>query len=343
MGSIADQSDLEFLFGMVADAIDLKADLVDGIVPVSQLPSYSAGGGVVDAATLAVLPSSGAANTIYQITSGVDANKQYRWTGTAYVQTNAGGGSSVDDAQAFIAAAGLTNTGQQNAIIALVSDLKSAGLWAKCKAIYPFIGGTALSHKWNLKNPIDSDGAFRLSFNGGWTHSPTGALPNGSTGYADSHFNPATNIGNNDGALGYYSRTSNSTLAAEIGVYDGSNLFQMHCNYSGNFYPNANTQSGYAESQSISGSSGFFQATRTSNLTTSGQRNGTLYNFASKPYGETNGTAFIGARRDTGGSAALFTDRECAFAYFGGGLTASDLDAFNTIVNTYQTSLGRNV
>ena len=57
------------------------------------------------------------------------------------------------DAQAFIAAAGITNLTQASAINTLVNDLKTYGLWTKMKALYPMVGGTAASHKFNLKDP----------------------------------------------------------------------------------------------------------------------------------------------------------------------------------------------
>ena len=46
------------------------------------------------------------------------------------------------DAQAFIAATGLTGTTEVNAITNLVANLKNYGLWAKMKAIYPFVSDT---------------------------------------------------------------------------------------------------------------------------------------------------------------------------------------------------------
>ena len=93
------------------------------------------------------------------------------------------------DAQAFITAAAITDVTQQNAINTLVVDLKGYNIWTKMKALYPFVGGTASTHKFNLKNPLDTDAAFRLTFSGGWTHSSTGALPNGTNAYADTKFN----------------------------------------------------------------------------------------------------------------------------------------------------------
>jgi hypothetical protein len=73
-GNIETQTDLQ-------DALDLKADLVDGKVPASQLPSYV--DDVVEVANFAALPSTGETGKIY-IT--IDTNKVYRWSGSAYIE-----------------------------------------------------------------------------------------------------------------------------------------------------------------------------------------------------------------------------------------------------------------
>jgi hypothetical protein len=73
-GTLADQEDLQ-------DALDLKADLVDGKVPSSQLPSYV--DDVVEVATFSALPATGEIGKIYVI---LDTNKIYRWSGSVYVE-----------------------------------------------------------------------------------------------------------------------------------------------------------------------------------------------------------------------------------------------------------------
>ena len=98
----------------------------------------------------------------------------------------------LSDAQKFILAAGITDATQKSAINTLVDDLKTYGIWSKTKAIYPMVGGTATTHKYNLKDPRDLDAAFRLSFSGGWTHSSNGALPNGITAYSDTFLNASS-------------------------------------------------------------------------------------------------------------------------------------------------------
>lgn len=74
LGTLSDQTDLQ-------DALDLKADLVDGKVPSSQLPSYV--DDVIEVANYAALPVTGEIGKIY-IT--LDDNHIFRWTGSIYVE-----------------------------------------------------------------------------------------------------------------------------------------------------------------------------------------------------------------------------------------------------------------
>ena len=73
-GTLSNQTDLQ-------NALNLKADLVDGKVPSSQLPSYV--DDVVEVANYASLPATGEVGKIY-IT--LDTNFIYRWTGSTYVE-----------------------------------------------------------------------------------------------------------------------------------------------------------------------------------------------------------------------------------------------------------------
>lgn len=94
------------------------------------------------------------------------------------------------DAAAFIAATGITDATQEAAINQLVLDLKSAGIWTKMDAVWPIVGGTATTHKYNLVDPQDTDAAYRMTFNGTFTHNDNGAKPTTSGGYGDTHWIP---------------------------------------------------------------------------------------------------------------------------------------------------------
>jgi hypothetical protein len=73
-GSILDQTDLQ-------SALSLKANLIGGKVPASELPSFV--DDVIEVANFASLPTSGEIGKIY-IT--LDNNKIYRWGGSTYVE-----------------------------------------------------------------------------------------------------------------------------------------------------------------------------------------------------------------------------------------------------------------
>lgn len=102
------------------------------------------------------------------------------------------------DATAFISASGITDETQKTAINTLTLALKDGDVWDSLLAIYPFVGGSASTHKWNLKNPADTDAAFRLTFTGGWTHDSNGAKANGTNAWANTFFVPSTHLSSAD-------------------------------------------------------------------------------------------------------------------------------------------------
>ena len=73
-GTLSNQTDLQ-------NALNLKADLVDGKVPSSQLPSYV--DDIVEVATYSALPAIGETGKIYVV---LDTNLIYRWSGSAYIE-----------------------------------------------------------------------------------------------------------------------------------------------------------------------------------------------------------------------------------------------------------------
>jgi hypothetical protein len=253
------------------------------------------------------------------------------------------------DAQAFLNSAEITDLTQANAINTLVTDLKAQGLWTKMKAVYPFVGGTASTHKWNLKDPRDLDAAYRLVFNGGWTHSSTGATPNGTNGFADTKLNDLSVMSDSSNSLGFYSRTNNSLLNCnDIGAYDG--LY-----FTGLRFNNNNTTSfAHNGTDGASGSAVLFNSTlssaafltqsRTSLTSLKFIRNGVV--LASTTNTKTginaNQTFYVGATNGLFG-AQQYGNRELALAYFSNGLTDTEAAALNSAVQTYQTTLNRNV
>jgi PKD repeat protein len=247
------------------------------------------------------------------------------------------------DATAFLLATGITDTTIVSAINVLVTDFKNAGIWAKMKAIYPMVGGTATTHKFNLKDPRDLDAAFRLGFNGGWTHSANGALPNGSNAYADTFFNPSIDNSANSSHLSYYSRTLVTESKVEIGCYSGTNYNQIAISFGGTTYCNPNNASGDVDVNFATNSQGFFLASRTSATAIMGQRNLTQVTGLSNE-NRNNFKIFIGTYNNNGiPDAAGYSSKQCAFSSIGDGLSSAEATNFYNIVQAFQTTLSRQV
>ena len=250
------------------------------------------------------------------------------------------------DAQAFITAAAITNSTQQSAINTLVLNFKSYGIWTKMKAIYPMVGGTATAHKFNLKDPRDLNAAFRLSFFGGWAHSSTGALPNGSNAVADTFLNPATVINNvNDGHLSYYSRTNNSgTNQIEMGNRDNNSSFNLVIKFGTSTSTAAINMSDTNTFSNTTSSDGFYHANQnnTANVRKMFKNGTTLATQTVAQNLQPSLNVFIGAR-NFNNVATFYCNRECAFASIGNGLTDIESANFYTAVQAFQTTLGRQI
>ena len=122
-------------------------------------------------------------------------------------------GSVTDkDALNFLIAADIEYPYQQKAIKQLVYYLKYYNLWDKIYTLYPFVGGTEDSHKYNLKDPS----SFQLTWSGTITHSNTGVNPDGISGRALSGWIMNSEIADTDGfGYLYYARESLPTTTSE--------------------------------------------------------------------------------------------------------------------------------
>jgi hypothetical protein len=248
------------------------------------------------------------------------------------------------DASAFITAANIVDTYQKNAINQLVVNLKAAGIWSKMKAIYPFVGGTAFSHKWNLKNPLDTNAAFRLQFFGGWSHTSQGAQPNGTNGYADTFLVQSSEFANDNNIhLSYYSRTDVLANSLEIGCYDNVRACQILIRNAG-IFPNGTrtfinnvTESNFTDSNSL----GFYTTNRIGTSVKIFKNNTLSSSVTNTANGRTTISFYIGAQNFFG--LNLPSSKQCAFSSIGDGLTDAEALVFNQIIETYQYALYRNV
>lgn len=247
------------------------------------------------------------------------------------------------DAAAFIAAAGITNQTQQTAINSLVLNLKAASLWTKMTAIYPFVGGTASSHSYNLKNTAQ----YQITWNGTVTHNSNGITGNGSTGYGNLGLAPSQFGTQNSQHISLYNR-SNITgtngfdfSACNAGQTQETTLIVSFVDNNLYFRVNTNNYKNISNSSSIPA---FYTITRTGSTTSNAYKNGTSFtsstDASTTPY---NQPMYILASNYQNTGAKQFSNKNFAFASCGEGLNATEVSNFYTAVQAYQTALGRQV
>jgi hypothetical protein len=249
------------------------------------------------------------------------------------------------DAYAFLNASTITDATITTAINVLCVGLKSNNIWTKMKALYPFVGGTASTHKWNLKDPQDTNAAFRLTFHGGITHNSNGMIA-AINGYANTYLTPSTALSQNDTHISYYSRTSQANATAcemgcnPVGNAGGSLILVKWSD--GLSYYRVNSGTTYI-TVANSDSKGFYMSNRTASNVINGWKNSTKVatgTIASN--GLANVAMLINAYND-GGSIFYYSLKDCAFASVGNGLNDTEAANFYTLIQNFQTTLSRQV
>ena len=249
---------------------------------------------------------------------------------------------------AWITATSETDTTIISALNTLETDLTTYGLTAKIKVLYPFCGGTAAKHKFNFMDARDLDAAYRLTFNGGWTHSSTGALPNGTNAYANTYLQPSVSLSQNDTHISYYSRTNRSLdYGVPIGAYDNITNGQLMIfarSTSNTMFNRINVVAFTLDTYTgITDSKGFYMGNRTISSYSKLFKNGTsLGNGALVSSALTTKTLTIGASNAAFGTE-WYDNEELAIASIGNGLTDGEAANLYTAVQAFQTTLSRNV
>ena len=246
---------------------------------------------------------------------------------------------------AFATATGITDTTILNALNTFDTGLISNGLDTKMKALYPFVGGTATTHKFNFIDARDLNVAYRLVFNGGWIHSSTGAKPNGTNGYADTFLNNNT-MGQNNVSVGVYlgeDNTKGGGTSCVIGSWNGAGTWIYPGINNGGAYVSINSSSSTILSPNTDGKSrGLYLISKTTSdsfYSVRGNLANTVFTTSTFGYVATPFKIAANGAYEYGDYSA----QQKRLAYIGDGLTTSEAIAFYTLVQAFQTSLGRQV
>ncbi len=262
--------------------------------------------------------------------------------------------ASLDDATLFLTATGITDHTISLAITNLVLAAKAHGWWEKMKAIYPLVGGTATTNKYNLKDPRDLDAAFRLGFTnktGDPVYSATG-VQFGGVSFARTYLTPSTALAQNDTHISYYSRTNTGGAAdTAIGVNSaGHQVFtssmSMFLKYTnGNFISDHYSFPTSRVSTANSDSTGYYMASRIASDNFRNYKNGGSLGAVNSGSAGTipSKEIYLGALNDGDVDSSWPTSREAAFATIGYGIDSTLAATMYADVQAFQTALGRNI
>ena len=280
--------------------------------------------------------------------------------------TNSGGSANATSNQiaqiltvrtsAFLTASAISDATIRGGLNTFDIGLIANSLDTKMKALYPFVsdGATsndrALQHRWNFMDARDLDAAYRLTFSGGLVHSNTGVLPNGTNGFADTFIIPNSVLTAANWHLSYYSRTnSNNAIDFDMGCGDlngffASSLFLRRSNNTAGFDSSGSSSTNRISASSQTNSQGFYigsiRATNDRILI----KNGTSIlasSIVNSPNALYNLKLAIFAYNEP--PILYYGSKECAFASIGNGLTNTDATNYYNLVQTFQTTLGRQV
>ena len=233
------------------------------------------------------------------------------------------------DAQLFLSVGNITNATIVSAINQFVIDLKNLDIWRKMLGLYPFVGGTAFNHQWNLKNPNEHN----LLFSGGWIHNSLGALMNNSNTVATSTVN-----------IGLLYRSMSAYLTQRIGGGTGA----IMGTYSTGMF--ALRAAGTTDSfNNEAGAIGKTIAPAVMHPYLGNSRVGANEWYAQNGNNVfttyTDATPSVGSGVNIGNvqNTTWYSAHQIGFAHIGESLTQLEMTGLRTAVINFQTTLGRNV
>jgi hypothetical protein len=232
------------------------------------------------------------------------------------------------DAQAFITAAAITDPTQQAAINTLVVDLKGYSIWSKMIAIYPFVGGDATKHSYNLKNTS----LGQLTYTTGMTHGSLGIAGN-SVGYANTGLKATTmGISQNSGSAGVYLQAYTPNQVFQYGTFGNFFLYKAGLT---TYYPAVNNS--LAPTYVATTNDGFAQSSRTqSNQILFKDKNNSVTTLSSASTALNSTDIWVCKANNYDGSTNFIS-----YFFMATGLTITELNDNYSAVQTFQTTLGR--
>jgi hypothetical protein len=243
---------------------------------------------------------------------------------------------------AFLTASAISDATIRGGLNTFDIGLIANSLDTKMKAVYPFVGGTASTHRWNFMDARDLNAAFRLSFSGTLVHSSTGINTNGTNGFYDTNFNCASNGSLNNQSAGVYIRTDLNGIGSSLDFgteFTSGALLQIYTKVEsgGVQYYLGRVNDNNGQFVTNTNSQGFYSISRSSNTTYLRQKNNSVSTITESSISLPTGN-ILGFKNLT-----TYTARQQAFAFIGDGLTNTEMTNYYNLVQALQTTLGRQV
>lgn len=316
-------------------------------VKLSNLP----GGGSISTTTSTTTAAGGSTTTSTTTVAGSTT------TSTTSSTTTAEPNPEANAYFAALASVGYNvNETEENAIIDFIDALKGEDFYSKFIAIYPMLGSTYPSMKWNMVNPVDTNGAYRLSQIGTITFASGGATA-GADSALNTHIAPTGTIPYDKNSIGLYIRT-NYTLgvAYDMGVVEGednSTFKQLHIAADDETFSRSGNGPGLS-SVAVSGVTdgrGFWINNRTNDeehrLYKNGVIQGSVNTYQTIPSRFPSYTIYLGGIHGVLNDNTEYTlsgRKQVCFGYVtDDALTTLEIATLNSAVTALVTALGRNV
>lgn len=240
---------------------------------------------------------------------------------------------------AFLAATGIEDETQIFAISYLIAQLKENGLWYKMHALYPFVGGTALSHSINLKNPSQ----YKITWSPtGITHNSNGITGDAVTGYGETHYTISAAYKDNFHMSTYIRNDVSLGAKCAIGASTDNSYTQLLPYFTPGFFQgsiNQNVVSVIANNSS----KGFYQAIRPNSSQIRGYKNNNLVINSSVNSSTISNLSLLIGARNSSADISYFSDYNMAFVSLGEAFTEEESLKLTSIVQQFQTYLSRNI
>lgn len=242
---------------------------------------------------------------------------------------------------AVIAAGGTLTGAQQTACNTLIVGLKTEGIWTNTDLIYLYVGGTSAAHAVNWRTP----GTYNITWYNSPTHSANG-VQFGGTAHGRTGYNPnARSVNPADSGMFAYINSVGSGNRPIIAAQNDPTTLEMLMLH--------NTANDFHSMQGLYAGRAPTHPSFTANACVVGQRNSTTqtrrFINGTKTTTTTSGCGtasvnlelYIGCY-NYGGSPALYSNaRQAMCGLYRGAWTDAQQTAFSTLVNAFQTSLGR--